>query len=125
MAKLSSSQIRDIVANFIPQSIQDNIFIKSLLAGATAIGILLSVPAFAPVGAVGATGWIIVYAVTGGTFSIEAISKAWKAWKNQSEAEREETDLKLKKLKQLLDDGIITEDEYKKRAKDLLDKIMR
>jgi len=125
MAKLSSAQIRDVVANFIPQSIQDNIFIKSLLAGATAIGILLSVPAFAPVGAVGATGWIIVYAVAGGTFSIDAISKAWEAWRNQSESEREEADLKLKKLKKLLDDGLITENEYKERAKELLDSMMK
>lgn len=123
MAKLSADQIRDVVAKFIPKSIQENIFIKSLLAGATAIGILLSVPAFAPVGAVGATGWIIVYVVAGGTFSYEAISKAWEAWKNQSESERASADEKLKKLKAALDENRITEQEYKDRAKSLLDKI--
>ena len=125
MPKLSASQIRDIVFNFVPQSIQENIFIKSLLAGATAIGILLSVPAFAPVGTVGATGWIIVYAVTGGTFSIEAISRAWHAWKNKSEKERQAADQKLFKLKAALDDGVITEAEYKERARALLDEIMK
>lgn len=124
MAKLSSSQIRDIVSNFIPQSVQDNVFIKSLLAGAAAIGVLLSVPAFAPAGAIGATGWIIVYIVTGGTFSYEVISKAWEAWKNKSELERNETDEKLKKLKQLLDEGVITEAVYKEKARRLLDDIM-
>jgi len=84
---------------------------------------LLSVPAFAPVGTVGATGWIIVYVVAGGTFSYEAISKAWEAWKNQSESERTSADEKLKKLKAALDENRITEQEYKDRAKNLLDKI--
>ncbi|MGS0680354.1 hypothetical protein ACVBIL_04235 [Shewanella sp. 125m-7] len=124
MAKLLSSQIHDVVMKFIPKSIQENIFIKSLLAGATAIGILLSVPAFAPIGTVGATGWIIVYAVTGGTFSYEAISKAWEAWKHKSESERKEADDKLKKLKKLLDDAMITEEEYKERAKALIDDLI-
>ena len=123
MAILSASQIRDIVANFVPESIQNNIFVKSLLAGATAIGILLSVPAFAPVGAVGATGWIIVYIVVGGTFSIEAVSRAWDSWKNQSESERAEVDAALKQLKESLDAGKITEQEYMESAKTLLDKM--
>jgi hypothetical protein len=124
MAKLSPSQIRDIVTNFIPQSVQDNVFIKSLLAGAAAIGVLLSVPAFAPAGVIGATGWIIVYVVTGGTFSYEVISKAWEAWKNKSESERREADEKLQKLKQMLDEGVINEEEYKNRARRFLDDIL-
>ena len=123
MAILSASQIRDAVANFIPESIQNNIFVKSLLAGATAIGILLSVPAFAPVGAIGATGWIIVYIVVGGTFSVEAVSRAWDSWRNQSESEREEVDTELKALKESLDNGDITEQEYMEGAKGLLDKM--
>lgn len=124
MARLSAEQIREVVSNFIPNSIQNNIFIKSLLAGAAAIGVLLSIPAFAPAGVVGAAGWIIVYAVTGGTFSYEAISKAWKAWKNSSEEERKNADEKLKRLKKALDDGDIGEEKYKELANELLEKII-
>lgn len=125
MARLSAEQIKEVVLNFIPLSIQNNIFIKSLLAGATAVGVLLSIPAFAPAGVIGATGWIVVYVVTGGTFSYEAISKAWKAWKNFSEEEREIADEKLKRMKKALDDGNISEEEYKKLAKELLEKIIK
>ena len=66
----SPDQIRDLVAKFIPESVQDDVFIRSLLAGATAVGIILSAPAFGAVGSVSAAGWIIVYIVTGGTFSL-------------------------------------------------------
>ncbi len=125
MARLSAEQIKEVVLNFIPLSIQNNIFIKSLLAGATAVGVLLSIPAFAPAGVIGATGWIVVYAVTGGTFSYEAVSKAWKAWKNFSDQEREIADEKLKRMKKALDDGDISEEEYKKLAKELLEKIIK
>ncbi|MGP4988112.1 SHOCT domain-containing protein [Pseudoalteromonas nigrifaciens] len=124
MPAMSKEEIKEIIASFIPESIQSNIFVKSLLAGATAIGILLAVPAFAPLGVVGATGWIIVYAVTGGTFTVEAISKAWTAWKNTPEDERKETDDKLKALKKMADEGTISEAEYKKRVQDILDKVM-
>ncbi len=124
MARLTADQISKIVANFIPRSIQENIFIKSLLAGATAVGILLSVPAFAPVGSVGATGWIIVYIVTGGSFSYEVIGKAWEAWKKKTEAERKEADEKLKRLKIALEEGDISEEEYRKKAQELLKKII-
>ena len=124
MARLTADQISKIVSSFIPQSIQENIFIKSLLAGATAVGILLSVPAFAPVGSVGATGWIIVYIVTGGSFSYEVIGKAWEAWKKKTEAERREADERLKRLKQALEDGDISEEEYRKKAQELLKKII-
>jgi len=124
MARLTADQISKIVSSFIPQSIQENIFIKSLLAGATAGGILLSVPAFAPVGSVGATGWIIVYIVTGGSFSYEVIGKAWEAWKRKTEAERREADERLKRLKQALEDGDISEEEYRKKAQELLKKII-
>ncbi len=124
MARLTADQISKIVSSFIPQSIQENIFIKSLLAGATAVGILLSVPAFAPVGSVGATGWIIVYIVTGGSFSYEVIGKAWEAWKRKTEAERREADERLKRLKQALEDGDISEEEYRKKAQELLKKII-
>ena len=124
MARLTADQISKIVSSFIPQSIQENIFIKSLLAGATAVGILLSVPAFAPVGSVGATGWIIVYIVTGGSFSYEVIGKAWEAWKRKSEAERKEADERLKRLKQALEEGDISEEEYRKKAQELLKKII-
>ncbi len=124
MTRLTADQIGKIVANFIPKSIQENIFIKSLLAGATAVGILLSVPAFAPVGSVGATGWIIVYIVTGGSFSYEVIGKAWEAWKRKTEAERREADERLKRLKVALEEGDISEEEYREKVQELLKKII-
>lgn len=51
--------------------------------------------------------------------------KAWKAWKDFSKEEREVADEKLKRMKKALDDGDISEEEYKKRAKELLEKIIK
>ena len=124
MAGLSAEQIRGIVARFIPASIQSNIFVKSLLAGAAAIGVLVMTPAFAPVGVVGATGWIIVYVVTGGTLSYELIKAAWEKWTLMSPEQREHLEKKLEILKKAHDDGAISEEEYKQRAKMLLDEML-
>jgi len=79
MPALNLEQIKIIFAKFIPNAYLDNPFIKSLLAGAAAVGILLATPAFAPVGVVGATGWIVVYIVSGGTFSTDLFKRAWNA----------------------------------------------
>ncbi len=124
MPIMGPDQIRDLVAKFIPSSIQDNVFIKSLLAGATAVGIILSAPAFGAVGTISAAGWIIVYIVTGGTFSYEVATRAFEKWKSSSEAERAEVDAKLQRLKQALEEGDIDEAEYNERARSYLDKIL-
>ncbi len=120
----SADQIRDLVAKFIPDSIQENVFIRSLLAGATAVGIILSAPAFGAVGSVSAAGWIIVYIVTGGTFSYEVATRAFEKWRTSSESERVKIDAKLQRLKQALEDGDIDEEEYKERARAYLDKLL-
>jgi hypothetical protein len=124
MAAISPDQIRDLVAKFVPRSVQDNVFIKSLLAGATAVGIILSSPVFGAVGTVSAAGWIIVYIVTGGTFSYEIVTRAIETWRTASEAERAEVDAKLQRLKKALDDGDIDEGEYKQRARQYLDRLL-
>ncbi len=124
MASLGPDQIRDLVAKFIPASVQDNVFVKSLLAGATAVGIILSAPAFGAVGTVSAAGWIIVYIVTGGTFSYEVANRAFEKWRESSEAERAAIDAKLQRLKQALEEGDIDEDEYNERARAYLDALL-
>jgi len=125
MAAISPDQIRDLVAKFVPRSVQDNVFIKSLLAGATAVGIILSAPAFGAVGTVSAAGWIIVYIVTGGTFSYEILTRAIEKWRTSNEAERAEIDGKLQRLKKALEDGDIDEAEYKERARQYLDRLLK
>ena len=122
MPALTSEQIKAYIAKFLPQSLQDNPFINSLLAGAASIAILVSTPAFAPVGVVGATGWVIVYIVTGGTFSIELFRKAWRKWKEMSEADRASVEKELGRLKKLHDDGALTDDEYRSRVQAVLDR---
>ena len=121
MPALSPAVIKKAVGRFVPDEIKDNPFISAMLAGAAAVGILLALPAFAPVGVVGATGWMIVYVVTGGTFSIKLAYRIYKHRKKLGKERREELDAKLEQLKKARDDGALTDDEYKERAKKMLD----
>lgn len=121
MPALTAEQIKTYIAKFLPQSLQDNPFINSLLAGAAAIGILLATPAFAPVGVVGATGWVIVYVATGGTFSLELFRRAWRKWNDMSEAQKKAVDDELERLKNLHDSGALTDEDYRSRVQDILD----
>ena len=124
MPAINAEQIKLIIAKIIPVKHLDNPFIKALLAGATAVTILLATPAFAPIGVVGATGWIIVYVVTGGTLSMDIFKKAWNAWKEMDESERNKIDDALARLKRIRDENGITEEEYRTRVRELLDKKM-
>ena len=45
----------------------DNPFVKGIVAGAVTTTCIFATPAFAPIGVVGATGWAVVYAVSGAT----------------------------------------------------------
>lgn len=121
MPSIDQNQIKSIITKFIPNEYSDNIFIKSLLAGAAAVGILLATPIWAPVGVVGATGWIVVYIVAGGTFSIEMVKKAWGAWKEMDESQRNKIDDALARLKKTKDDGGLCDSEYQQRVRELLD----
>lgn len=121
MPALSTNAVRQAIEKFVPESIRENPFISAMLAGAAATAILLALPAFAPVGVVGATGWLIVYGVTGGTLSIQIARKVYKARKKLGKDKREELDRKLEQLKKAKDDGALTNEEYKARAKALLD----
>jgi hypothetical protein len=82
-------------------------------------------PVFAPVGVVGAMGWTLVYVVTGGTFSIGLFKKFYQSWKIAKADGREKIDRKLVDLKMARDDGIITEEEYRQRAKLILDDLLK
>ena len=121
MPMINSEQIPQIIKNFIPKEYLENPFVKALVAGAAAVGILLATPAFAPIGVVGATGWIIVYIVAGGTFSFETVKKAWHAWNEMDESQRSKIDDSLARLKKAKDDGALSEAEYKARVQALLD----
>jgi hypothetical protein len=122
---LTKDQIRDTIKQFVPMSLQDNPFVNSLLAGAATVTILLALPAFAPVGVVGAVGWVIVYVVTGGTFSLAVVQKICHSWQKAKEDERERIDRKLTDLKNAKDKGIISEEEYKQRSKVILDELLK
>lgn len=124
MPGLSADQIRAVVGRFIPVSLQENIFVKSLLAGAAAIAVLLATPAFAPVGVVGATGWIIVYVVTGGTFTYEVVKAAWNRWKHMTPEQRVDLDTKMEMLKKARDSGALTDEEFKRKARVLLNDVV-
>ncbi len=121
MPALTADAIKDIVAKFVPESLQDNPLVAGLLAGAAAVAVLLSTPAFAPVGVVGATGWVIVYVVTGGTAGMKMVSKLWDVWRGMSADRRAAVDEQLRRLKRARDDGALTDDEYCERARTLLD----
>ncbi|MCA9626617.1 MAG: hypothetical protein KC766_03075 [Myxococcales bacterium] len=123
MPVLTTDQIKSIVTRFIPLSVRENPFVTALLAGAAAVGVLLATPAFAPIGVVGATGWVVVYLVTGGTFSYEVVKKAWAAWREMTADRRDDLDAKLEQLRKARDEGALSEDEYKARAKKLLDEV--
>ena len=125
MPALSADHIKSIIDRFIPESIRKNPFVRALLAGGAAVAVLLATPAFAPIGVVGATGWIIVYIVTGGTFSMEIARKAWESWRAMSEAKREDIDNKLEKLKKAHDAGGLSDEAYKKKVKEVLDGVMK
>ena len=121
---VSAEQIKAVIARFVPDAMRENVFVKALLAGAAAIGILLMVPAFAPVGVVGAGGWIIVYVVAGGTLTYELVKAAWAKWTRMSPEQRSHLDAKLEVLKKCRDDGAITDEEYQRRARALLDDML-
>ena len=122
MAALDGEKIKEFINRFLPDSVAKNPFISSLTAGAAAIAILVATPAFAPVGVVGATGWIIVYVVTGGTFSMELVRKAWDRWNGMSEADRKAVDDELERLKNLNDSGGLDDEAYKQRVQKVLDR---
>lgn len=122
---LTKDQIKDSIKQFVPMSLQENPFINSLLAGAATVTILLALPAFAPVGVVGAIGWIIVYVVTGGTFSLTVFQKIYHARQKAKEDERDRIDRKFTDLKKARDDGIISDEEYKEQSRMVLDELLR
>jgi len=124
MPGLTPEQIRGLVATFVPKALADNVFVKALMAGAAAAGILLATPAFAPVGVVGATGWLIVYIVTGGTFTFEVAQRAWRSWRRLEDGRRQAVDHQLESLKDAFDRGMLDEQEYKRRARGLLDELL-
>lgn len=125
MPPLDDEKIKEFISRYLPASISDNPFVSSLAAGAAAIGILVATPAFAPIGVVGATGWVIVYLVTGGTFSMELVRRAWKRWNDMSESERKAVDDELERLKKLHDSGGLDDEEYKRRVKEVLDRSIK
>lgn len=125
MPALNFDQIKTILGKFIPTAYLDNPFVKALLGGAAAVGILLATPAFAPVGVVGATGWIIVYIVTGGTFSMDLFKRAWDAWREMGAERQREIDAELKRLKEARDNEALTDEEYRKRVQEILDGAIR
>ena len=122
---LTKDQIKDSIKQFVPMSLQENPFINSLLAGAATVTILLALPAFAPVGVVGAIGWVIVYVVTGGTFSLTVFQKIYNARQKAKEDERDRIDRKLTDLKKARDDGIISDEEYKEQSRMVLDELLK
>lgn len=122
---LTKDQIKDSIKQFVPMSLQENPFINSLLAGAATVTILLALPAFAPVGVVGAIGWVIVYVVTGGTFSLTVFQKIYHARQKAKEDERDRIDRKLTDLKKARDDGIISDEEYKEQSRMVLDELLK
>ena len=124
MPLASRGEINGIIDRFIPESLRSNVLIRAMLAGAAAIAILLAVPIWAPIGVVGATGWIVVYFVVGGTLSADIVRFAWARWRDMSADERAALDAKLELLKKAREDGIISEEEYKSRARAIIESIL-
>ena len=56
----------------------DNPLTRGILAGAFTAACIAGTTAFAPVGAVGATGWTVVYTVAGGTAVGDACRRFYK-----------------------------------------------
>ena len=74
---------------------------------------------------VGATGWIIVYLVTGGAFTLDVAVRLWNKWKKMDEYQNGEINNKSKDLKKVLDDELVTEEEYKKQARAVIEGIVQ
>jgi len=53
----------------------DTPLVKGVLAGAVTAAVIASTTAFAPVGAVGATGWLVVYGVAAGSTLLELVER--------------------------------------------------
>lgn len=66
----------------IPKEI-DNPLTRGILAGAFTAAAIASTTAFAPIGAVGAAGWYVVYSVAGGTAAIDTVKRFFNKDKNK------------------------------------------
>jgi len=58
--------------------IVDNPIVKGIAAGAVTASLIAATTAFAPVGAVGAAGWYVVYGAAGGTALYETVKEIRK-----------------------------------------------
>lgn len=97
----------------------NNPITKAVGAGLLTAAGIAATTAFAPMGVVGATGWVVVYLVSGGTFSWEAL----KAYRNFSSEDKAKFDIEIKKLKTLLDNDVISKEEFNRRTKDLYNRM--
>ena len=97
----------------------DNPITRALIAAGGAVAAITATTAFAPVGVVGAAGWTLVYLVFGGTFSIDAARRMWNTYCEMSAEKRQRFDSEMDKLKRMMDEEVITKEQFNKRAEEL------
>jgi hypothetical protein len=101
----------------------DNPFVRAVGAGATSAALIAGTTAFAPVGAVGA-GWGVVYGVSGSTLTYETVREFVEYYEQTEEEKQEEFDWRAEKLKKVRDEGVISEEEFRRRMKALIEEYL-
>jgi hypothetical protein len=102
----------------------DNPLTRAVGAGALTAGAIAATTAFGPIGVVGAVGWIVVYAVTGGTLTIETGKNILEWYKRSDHAKQKAFKKKIENLKELLDDGLITKEAFDSAVEKIIKMMM-
>ena len=95
---------------------------KGVIAAGGTAALIAATTAFAPVGIVGAAGWTLVYWVFGGTVTIDSAIRLWKVYKSLSTEKKQNFDDEMERLKRMLDNNVITKEEFSGKAKKIYDK---
>lgn len=100
----------------------DNPITRGILAAGGTVAAITATTAFAPIGVVGAAGWSLVYCVFGGTMTIDTARRLWNTYTEMSAEKRAMFNEEMDKLKRLLEEDVISQNEFKKKAKNLYSK---
>ena len=98
----------------------DNPLTRGIGAGAMVAGALFSLPIFGPIGAVGFTGFWIICGVAIATATGESLKTIMKLYLELPKSDRRKFKDRVWLLKNLKKEKAITEDEFKKMMKELV-----
>jgi hypothetical protein len=100
----------------------DNPIMKGVIAAGGTAGLIAVTTAFAPIGVVGAAGWTLVYWVFGGTVTFDAAKRMWDSYNKMTKENKSSFDEEVNKLKRMLDEEVLSKEEFNSQAKALYEK---